>query len=244
VTGPAFGINDPCTSVGAIVTRPTQATSVCTVRPNHVLIEMGYQNIAAGSGGTTVAYPQTLVRIGTALPALEVDVAPPGYERLSGPGATSGIGDTGAGLKYVFGYSPRFNYGANVFFTAPTGSNGISAGGPTQTYNFNYGYILNSTYSLAGTMSMVSLPNGAGRYTSFEPALFLSAALPNASGLFLEGAEFTNAVGPGTQPRTQLMAGVTRDVASRLQFDVEYGHSIGSGFGSSNFIGIGASYYR
>jgi len=72
----------------------------------------------------------------------------------------------------------------------------------------------------------------------------VSAALPNASGLFLEGAEFINAVGLGTQPRTQLIAGVTRDVASRLQFDFEYGHSSGSGFGSSNFIGVGASYYR
>lgn len=40
--GPALGRNDPCTTLSAIVTRPTVTNAICTVRPNHVEIETGY----------------------------------------------------------------------------------------------------------------------------------------------------------------------------------------------------------
>lgn len=53
---PALGNNDPCTSLSSIVTRPTVTNSACTVRPNHVLIETGYQNTTANGGGNTVVY--------------------------------------------------------------------------------------------------------------------------------------------------------------------------------------------
>ncbi len=75
--GPAFGANDPCTSISAIVTRPSVTNSVCTVRPNHVEVETGYLNTSFGGGGNAVTYPQTLIRVGTRVPALELDVAPP-----------------------------------------------------------------------------------------------------------------------------------------------------------------------
>ena len=35
--GPALGANDPCTTISAIVTRPSVTNSVCTVRPNLIL---------------------------------------------------------------------------------------------------------------------------------------------------------------------------------------------------------------
>ena len=80
---PALGANDPCTSISAIVTRPTVSNSICTVRPNHLLVETGYQNTTAAGGGNTVAYPQMLIRIGTKVPALEFDLAPPSLMRTN-----------------------------------------------------------------------------------------------------------------------------------------------------------------
>jgi hypothetical protein len=244
VTGPAYGVNDPCTSLGAIVSRPSQTTSVCTVRSGHVLIETGYENTDAEAVSTTVQYPQAFVRIGTVVPVLEVDLGLPVYERLREDGATSsGTTDVGGGLKYVFGYTPRFNYGASAFFTEPTGTNGFSAGAGTAAYNLNCGYTLNSVWSLAGTLGFNSLSNGTQRYSSTIPSLVLTAGLPNASGVFLEGAEFTHGAGPGTPTRLQLLGGVTRGLTPRSQIDLEVGGSPTSATGRYRFVGFGASYY-
>lgn len=243
--GPALGNNDPCTSLSAIVSRPTVTNSVCTVRPNHVLIETGYQNTTADGGGNSVAYPQTLIRVGTAIPALEFDLAPPGLLRSSAGGAvTRGTSDVGAGLKYVFGYTSKFNYGGQVFFTAPTGTGGFSAGGTQTTYALQAGYTLNSTFSLAAALQDFSLlAGGTQRYSSFVPSLVLSAALPNSTSLFAEAAQFTKAAGPGTPTRTQYIVGAYHDFGQRLQLDVETGFSPTTATGKYHYVGVGASYY-
>jgi hypothetical protein len=245
LTGAMLGANDPCNSVGAIVTRPTQTTAVCTVRPGHVLLETGYLDSSGRTSPSMSQFPQSDLRIGTAIPALEVDLGLPMYERVSAAGTTTnGATDVGGGLKYVLGYTSRFDYGVNAFFTAPTGTNHISAGGSTQTYNLNYGYTLNSVFALAGTVGWQSLPASAQHYTSFIPSLMLTAGLPNATGLFVEAANFSNGAGAGTPTRTQLMTGITRDLWSRFQFDLEVGHSIAPAAGNYRFIGFGASYYH
>jgi hypothetical protein len=243
--GPALGNNDPCTSLGAIVTRPTVTNSVCTVRPNHVLIETGYQNTTADGGGNSVAYPQALIRVGTAIPALEFDLAPPGVARTNGGGTvTSGATDVGAGLKYVFGYTPKFSYGGQVFFTAPTGTNGFSAGGTQTTYALQAGYTLNATFSLAAALQDFSLlAGGTQRYSSFVPSLVLSAALPNSTSLFAEAAQFTKATGPGTPTRTQYIVGAYHDFGQRLQVDLDTGFSPTTATGKYHYVGVGASYY-
>lgn len=244
VIGPAYGANDPCASLAAIISRPSQTTSVCTVRSNHVLVESGYQNLTADATSTTVSYPQATVRIGTAVPALELDLGVPADERLNAGGMmTAGATDVGAGLKYVFGYSPRFNYGANVFFTAPTGTGGFSAGAGTQAYDLNYGYTINSILSLAGTFGFDRLASGGQAYDSFIPSLVLGASLPNMTGLFVEAAAFTHGAGPGTPTRTQFITGITRGVSARLQLDLEAGRSFTTATGKYRFVGFGASYY-
>jgi hypothetical protein len=245
VTGALLGPNDPCTSIGAIVSRPSQSTSVCTVRPGHVLLETGYVNNTGGGVATTSQFPQANLRIGTSIPALEVDLGLPMYERIRADRTTTdGVTDLGAGLKYVLGYSSRFQYGVNAFVTEPTGSNGISSGASTQTYNLNYGYTLNSVFSLAGTFGIESLASGSQRYSTFMPSLVLSAGLPNATGLFVETAAFSDGAGPVTPTRTQVITGITRDLSPRLQLDLEVGHSISSAGGNYRFIGFGASYYH
>ena len=242
--GPAFGANDPCTSIAALVTRPSVTNSVCTVRPNHVLVETGYQNVSGEGGGNTVTYPQTLIRVGTAIPALEFDVTPPQIMR-GNPGGVVTIAstDVGAGLKYVFGYTPKFNYGGQVFFTAPTGLNGGSADGSTASYALNAGYTLSSVFSLAGTVTVQSLTTGAQRWSSVVPSLVLGVTLPNATGLNLEMAEFTHANGPGTPTRTQYLLGVYRDIGPRVQLDTSFAFSPTGATRRYRYVGFGASLY-
>ncbi len=238
--GPAFGANDPCTSISALVTRPSVTNSVCTVRPNHVLLETGYQNVSFEGGGNAVTYPQALIRVGTAIPALEFDLTPP---QVSRGGGVTGSSDVGAGVKYVFGYTPKFNYGGQVFFTAPTGLNGASAGGTTASYALNAGYTLSPVYSLAGTLTAQSQANGAQRWSSLVPSLVLGVTLPNATGLNLEIAEFTHASGPGTATRAQYLLGVYRDIGPRLQLDTSFAVSPTTATGRYRYVGFGASYY-
>ena len=241
---PALGNNDPCTSLSAIVTRPTVTNTVCTVRPNHILVETGYQNTTADGGSNTVAYPQTLIRVGTVIPALELQVQPPSIARASAGGVVSrGTADVGAGLKYVFGYTPKFNYGGQVFVTAPTGTNGFSAGGTDVFYGLQAGYTLSSVFSLSAAVQDQSLTNGAQRWTSIVPSLALGVALPNSTNLFGEIAQFTKAVGPGTPTRTQYILGANHDFGSRLQVDAETGFSRTVSTGKYHYVGFGLSYY-
>ena len=243
--GPAFGANDPCTSISAIVTRPSVTNSVCTVRPNHVEIETGYLNSTAPGTGNTVTYPQTLIRVGTKISALELQVAPPQLVRSSagGPPTTIGSSDVGAGLKYVFGYTPKFNYGGQVFFTAPTGTNGSSANGSTSVYALNAGYTLSPVFSVATTLQSQSLTNGVRRWSSFVPSFVVSASLPNSTGLFAEIAQFSLANGPGTPTRTQYIYGLYRDLGPRLQLDASASISPTVSTGRYHAVGFGLSYY-
>src|SRR5581483_11725488 len=106
------------------------------------------------------------VRIGTRVPALELQIAPPQIVRSNAAGSTAtGATDVGAGLKYVFGYTPKFNYGGQVFLTAPTGTNGFSANGSTSVYALNAGYALSPAFSVATTLQSQSLTNGPQRWT-------------------------------------------------------------------------------
>lgn len=240
--GPALGANDPCTSLAAIVGRPSVTNSVCTVRPNHVEIETGYLNTSAAGGGNTVAFPQPLIRIGTAIPALELQVAPPGLNRTNAGGIVTGTTDAGAGLKYVFGYTPKFSWGGQAFFTAPTGTNGFSANGANSTYALNAGYTLNPVFSLGTTLATNSLTNGSQRWSSFVPSLVLGVSLP-ATGLNAEIARFSNANGPGTATRTQYLFAVYRDVGARVQLDASFATSPTAATGKYNAVGFGASFY-
>jgi hypothetical protein len=242
--GPSLGNNDPCTSLSAIVTRPTVTNSVCTVRPNHVLVETGYLNLTSTTGnGNTVTYPQAAIRIGTKIPALEVDLTPPQVTRTSAGGLTTGSTDVGAGLKYVFGYSPKFSWGGQASFTEPAGSNGFSANGSTQTYALNGSYALTPVFSLATTLASSSLTNGAQHWSSFVPTLVLGAALPNSTGVYAEIATFSNANGPGTATRTQYIYGLYRDVTPRLQLDLSAAVSPTTATGQYHGLGFGISYY-
>jgi hypothetical protein len=241
--GPPLGTNDPCTSLSAIVGRPSVTNSVCTVRPNHVEIETGYLNTSANSGGNAVAFPQALIRIGTAVPALELQVAPPGINRTNAGGVVTGTTDAGAGLKYVFGYTPKFSWGGQAFFTAPTGTNGFSANGTNTTYALNAGYTLTPALSLGTTLATNSLTNGPQRWSSFVPSLVLGVSLPNATGLNAEIAQFSHANGPATPTRTQYLFAVYRDIGARVQLDASFATSPTAATGKYNAVGFGASFY-
>jgi hypothetical protein len=245
--------SDPCGSILSIVNRPTFTTGACTVRTGHFDIENGYTNtVTTGTGGGNAAtFPQTLVRVGTANPHLDLEVGPI-VENASTAGGkvVKGANDLGLGAKYEIGYSSNAVWGVNALVTIPTGSTAFSAGNAQFTGNFNWGYTIDSEFSLSGTLGVNAFSANTAQglpqsYFAFTPSLVASAALPGGpSQISVEYAYFSSA-GPGLGSKSFLNFFYQRDFGSHLQFDAEYvvspttingqkQHSIGAGLSFMN----------
>jgi hypothetical protein len=254
---------DICSSgLSAVVSRPTQTTSACVVKPNQVLIETGYQSQTvdvAGGSYTYQSYPLAAIRIGTKLRGVELQVLPPSAIRSGGVPATS---DIGAGLKWQIGATPAFAYGVNVIATAPTGSdpatnpNGLgSADAGTYIGNVNLQGSLGKVFGYGATLSidrLTTVSAGAGgtttaRYTSVLPSLDVTVSLPASFGLALEAYRQSNGEGIATPSHTWFDAALSKD-AGNAQFDLNFGTSnrISPAPGAPgvrrHYVGLGISY--
>jgi hypothetical protein len=225
--------SDPCGSLLSLVNRPTFGTGVCTVRPNHVLVENGYTNLVTTGpgGGVTATYPQSLVRFGTFDPHLDFEVGPISENRSSVGGTfASGMSDLAIGAKYELGYTSNADWGVNAVVTIPTGATAFSAGNAQYTGNFNWAYTINSELAVSGTLGFnafsayvsTGIPQS---YFAFTPTIELSAALPGGpSQISAEYAYFSKA-GPTLGSKYFVDFVYQRDFGQHVQFDVEYGFS-------------------
>jgi hypothetical protein len=241
---------DPCASLSNVVSRPTVATSPCSVKPYAVLIETGYSNVTTGGkGGTsTLSYPNAELRVGLDN-ALELDVIPPSYERESTVPLTTGLSDGGFGVHYEFGYTRTLTYGTNAVYTANTGSPSLSANGDGILVNLNGVATISPLLSAFGTFGYEDQSSGSvstpTRYHAFAPALGLTLSLPRGFAVFFEGSGQTSGSG-GSGGRYGIDGGATYDVGTRLQLDaalfddpgsVHTAHQASAGFGASYLIG-------
>lgn len=248
-TATPAAVSDPCDSLISIVNRPTSDTGVCTVRPGKVDIESGYTNttVTGAGGGNTIAYPQSLIRIGTSDPHLDVEVGQiTEYHSTVGGIRQDGIDDLGIGAKYELGYTSVFDYGTNVLVTIPNGSKAFSAGNMQFTGNFNWGYTVNSVLSLSGTLGFNALSayNQAGvaqSYFAFTPALDLTAALAGPSQIIVEYG-YASAAGPNLGSRSLFDFAYQHDLGNHVQLDINYGISPTSINGQKyHYVGAGIS---
>lgn len=223
--------SDPCGSLLSIVNRPTFGTGVCTVRTGHVDLENGYTNaVTTGAGGTNVAiYPQSLVRIGTVDPHLDFEIGPIGENHSSAAGLpVDGLSDLGVGAKYELGYSSRALWGVYANVTIPTGAAAFSAGNAQFTGDFDWGYTIDSEFSVSGTLGFNALSgyNSGGlpqSYFAFIPTLELAAALPGGPSQIGAEYAFFSAAGPNLGSKSFIDFVYQRDFGTHVQFDVEYG---------------------
>jgi hypothetical protein len=244
------GPSDPCTSILAVVNRPTVTTGSCVFKNGRGDLEVGYTNtITTGSGGgATVAYPQAFLRAGTFARNVELDVTPPTLLRSSAGGATvTGPSDAAFGLKWEAGYTSKAIASINVIATTPTGDRAFTAGGSSYTGNLNLGYTLNSVFSLSTTLGFESLAapgtNGSVLRTGvFNPSLLLVAALPGTSQLYGEVSNTSHA-GVGLGGRTLYNFGFQKQLGSRIVFDIEGGFAPNPVAGQKlQYLGFGLSY--
>lgn len=224
---------DICSSgLNAVVSRPTQTTSACVVKPNQVLIEAGYQTqtaeISGGGSSTFQSVPNATIRIGTALRNIELQVLPPSAIRNAGLTVSS---DVGAGVKWQAVSTPTFAFGVNTILTAPTGTdparspNGLgSANAATYVYNAQVQGSLGKVFGYSAGVGLQYLAAAGARYTSTVPSLGISASLPNGFAVVVEGFHATNGEGPATPGHTWLDAALEK-VIGNAQIDLNYGVS-------------------
>lgn len=246
----ATPIPDPCGSIISLVTRPTVATSACTLRPHHVIAENGWSNtITTGpGGGATTSYAQTFIHWGTWDPHLEFTLTPPSWNRSTVGGAlVDGTSDVNVGAKYELGYTEKVVWGVGGQVSYPTGDRAFTGGGQGYTGDFNWSYTLNSIYSIGATASFNSLTgfdshNNVGRFSTFIPSVVLSAGLPVNSQAYVEYAYFSHA-GLGLGGKSLIDFGLIRDFTPNAQFDVEYGYSPTVILGQKqHYVGVGLSF--
>ena len=245
-------VADPCGSILSIVTRPTVGTGVCTVRPNHVLVENGWSNtVLTGAGGGDIAsYPSSFIRIGTVLSRIEIALTPPTVMRSSVGGSIIGGSSDGAiGVKYEAGYTSKALWGANVQISGPTGTPAFSAGGAQYTANANWGYTLSPVVGLAGTfgfntLSAFDASGNVRHYAAFIPSMEMTVALSSRSQAFAEYAYFSHA-GLGLPGKSVLDAGYQRALSENAQVDIEYGFTPTPNLGQQgHYVGFGLSFMR
>lgn len=233
----------------AAVTRPTVTTAACAVKNGRWLVETGYTNtVTAGRGGAaTTAYPQALIRVGSFVRNVELDITPPAILRSSGGGSIiAGSSDTSFGAKWEMGYTRRAVYGANIVVTEPTGDRSFTAGSEIYSGNLNGSYALSPEFGLASTISFETIGALAShgvaiRSGAVVPSLTLTAALPRNAQLFAEAAYFSQSA-PGLGPRTLYDVGYQQGLSAQVQLDVEAGFAPTPVNGlRQHYVGFGVS---
>ena len=237
----------------SIVNRPSFGTGVCTVRTGHFDIENGFTNTTTtgADGGNTSLYPQSLVRVGTFDPHLDIEIGLPSAERSSVGGTTaSGWSDTSIGAKYELGYTATTDWGVNAGLTLPTGSTAFTAGKTQFTGGFNWGYTINAQFALSGTLDLNEsvAPNASGvpqSYFAAMPSLAISAALPGGPSQFTAEYAYFSAAGPNLGGKAWLDFIYARDLGAHVQIDVEYGFSpTPIGGQRQHYVGAGLSFMK
>lgn len=238
---PSATPSDPCGGPGrllATANRPTVGFSTCAVAPHTVVFELGYQNQVSGTsnaGSIQSQAPQNFLRVGVA-PRFELDIAGPNYAatRTFAAGVpdrvTDGVTDSGLGLKYEFVPSGKWTEAVDLLDTPPNGSPFLTSGSATLTGNFDISYAMSSATSLSSTIAVSATggfaPDGTQeRYGVTEPSVVLATQIPNFYQFYAEYV-FVSKIAPNLGGRAFLDGGVQKLLGTRMEVDLEYGHSL------------------
>ncbi len=230
---------DPCGGrdrLLATANRPTVGYSACAVKRDTVVFELGYQNQVDGTpekGSVETQWPQAFTRLGVA-PRFEFDIVGPTYQatRSYGTDARSvgqyGVDDSGFGFKYEFVPSGKWTVAVDGLYTAPNGSNFLTAGSASYTGNLDASYALSPATSIGTTIAVESTGKFArGRHIGYgvtEPSFVMTTQIPNDYQFYAEYVLLSK-VAPNEGGRDFTDFGVQKLLGTRTEVDLEYGHA-------------------
>lgn len=225
---PADACGAPQTNLLTAMDRPSVGYSACAVKSGEAIVEAGYAN-ASGSGSNVAAYPQGLLRVGTA-PGLELDL----FE--------NGRFDSGFGTKYEFWHDGGRAFAADFLYTVPTGSAAFTAGAPIETLNLDYSAPLSKVFGAAATVGVQSsyapsLSGISSRFISVLPSVVVTDQWNPRAQAFIEAFAQTR-TRPDGGALFGLDAAVQYLLTPQFELDVETGRTI-TDSARSHYVGIG-----
>jgi hypothetical protein len=218
--------------------RPSVANSSAVVPQGAFQVENGLLFTNA-QGQNTLDLPETFLRFGL-LKKTELRLAVPAYFHTlsSGPGAASGFGDLGLGVKQQLGPLGGFNLFTILFLSFPTGADAISSHGYDPGLQFPWSRQLSQHWTLAGQVAFY-WPTQAGQHNfTGETAFYFDRQLTKPWDAFIEyAADFPQHGGS----RQFLHFGTAYKLAPRHQLDFHVGVGL-SPAAPDAFVGFGYSF--
>jgi hypothetical protein len=234
---------DPCAGLLNQLNRPTIGYSPCAAKRGTAVLEMGYQHQWNADSTTRDQFGQGFLRFGVA-PQLELDVIGPNGIAQRGPSSDAfGFADSGIGFKYELLAAAQWQLGVDGLYTTPNGARALTAGNSTLTTNFDAVYQLTKTTSFASTLSFAAA-GGFGvsgehaRYGTFMPSCLVLQQFDSSTQAYVEYVNVSRTA-PDLGVSSFLDAGLQQLVGTKVELDVEYGHSL-SGATAQRFNYIGA----
>ena len=181
---------DSCAEPSALLSvldRPTISDSVCSVKKNKLLAELGY-NYEIETGNEfhrLTTLPQPEIRYGTGH-NIELKLFPPNYiyqskHSVNRTDIFKGYSDAGLGTKYEFGYGEKWGVAADTAITFPSGTNGFSSSsnGTGVTLNGILAYNVNPDIGIGFQFGLFHLfnPVYSLQETSINPIVVASDQL-------------------------------------------------------------------
>lgn len=244
--------------VASVVNRPgigpatESGGSPCTVQKGRVVIEIGYRNeidVANGGAGRLSSYPMALLRSGLDKHD-ELIVILPSMSLQAGNALTSAIGtqDAGLGFKRNIGNHRWFQDAVQFVITAPTGTNGYSAGGSTLSLTYGGAFPVGKRVDLDAEVSVVdapgTAPGGATRYfVSYQPSISISYSFDDRTSLTLNDNVAVPTTLAGGSSNVLLVA-LQRSLSPGAVVDVESEFNLTPAAGyRQRAIGFGAGFF-
>lgn len=224
------------TAMLAMLDRPTIGDSVCSVKKNKVVTELGYTyQVTTGTDFNNLEnVPWPEIRYGAGA-NVELKLFPPNYvmqitHRAGTSHLVDGYSDAGVGVKYEFGYGAKWGVAADTAVTFASGSKDFTANGTGAIVNGIFAYNVNDDIGLGLQIGLFRLfsPVDAQQQTTLNPILVVTDELNGITSKLQLYAECYNTIDLtyGTGIVSYVDAGVQYLLVQSVELDVEAGHNL------------------
>ncbi|MCL4467593.1 MAG: transporter [Deltaproteobacteria bacterium] len=238
------------TALLSVLDRPTISDSVCSVKKNKLLAELGY-NYEIETGDefhTLTTLPQPEIRYGTGH-NIELKLFPPNYiyqskHSVNRTGIFKGYSDAGLGIKYEFGYGEKWGAATDTAITFPSGTNDFSSNGTGVTLNSILAYNVNADIGIGFQLGLFHLfnPVYSLQETSVNPIVVVSDQLNEITEKLQIYAECYNAIDimHDSGITSFIDAGVQYLLSPNVEVDLLAGHNLTDiPYNNTTYFGFG-----
>jgi len=222
--------------------RPSFTTGTYTLKPNTVVLELGYQRAFNDNGvnRSTETLPMLDLRLGLTS-KFEMDILWSGKKsyQVDGKVSTSAFSDVALGSKYRLVQKQSYNLSFLGILSFPTGSATATSEHIDPTVGLSWDRVLSKNISAFGIFQGTSYVSSDKRVYDFQPAVGFAFSHKKGWGSFIEYYS-TVPLRSNGDIQHAIDAGVTYLITNDFQWDIN--GAVGLNEKSENYIGSGIAY--